>query len=240
MMRTGMKAGFTLATVLLLAVGVPALAADPGFLPQSSLYDPAALLPPPPAAGSPQAETELAEVKHYQATATPAQLALAKSDNDNENGTIYAGVLGPGWDLTKLPATAKMLGDVTGSEGGFTNAPKAAFHRDRPWVVDPSIQTCAMHRPSQDHASYPSGHATRGYGMGIVLAHLMPNHAQAIMARTALFAENRLVCGFHFRSDIVAGQEYGTLMAFGLMQNPKFQSEMSAAQTELHAAGLAP
>ena len=34
--------------------------------------------------------------------------------------------------------------------------------------------------PSQDHASYPSGHTTVGYGMGIVLANLMPNHAQAI------------------------------------------------------------
>ena len=131
-----------------------------------------------------------------------------------KNGTIYAAVLGPVWDLKTLPATAKLLNDVTGSEDGFTAAPKAAFHRDRPWVVDTSIKTCAPSKPTQDHASYPSGHATRGYSMGIVLAHLMPGHAQAIMTRTALFAENRLVCGFHFRSDIVAGQEYGTLMAF--------------------------
>ena len=229
-----------LGAALMLATGMPVLAADPGFLPKSALYDPAALVPPPPASGSPQAATELAEVKQYQANATPAQVALAKSDSENENGTIYAAVLGPSWDLEKLPATAKLLDDVTGSEDGFTAAPKAAVHRDRPWVVDPSIKTCAPSKPTQDHASYPSGHATRGYGMGIVLAHLMPNHAGAIMTRTALFSENRLICGFHFRSDIVAGQEYGTLMAFGLMQNPQFQREMAAAQSELHLAGLAP
>ena len=46
--------------------------------------------------------------------------------------------------------------------------------------------------------------------------------------------------GFHFRSDIVAGQEFGTVMALGLMQNPQFQREMTAAQSELHLAGLAP
>ena len=224
--------------VLLLAAGLPALAADPGLLPQSSLYDPATLVPPPPAAGSVQAQTELAEVKHYQAIATPAQLALAKSDSENENGTIYAVVLGPAWDLTKLPATAKVLDDVTGSEDGFTTAPKAAFHRDRPWVVDPSIQTCAAHKPSQDHASYPSGHATRGYGMGIVLANLMPNHAQAILGRSEQFAENRVICGMHFRSDIVAGQQFGTIMAIRLMQNPQFQADMQAARTELAAAHL--
>jgi acid phosphatase (class A) len=235
-----MKKALGVAAALLLAAGMPALAADPGMLPQSALYNAAALLPPPPAAGSPQAATELAELKHYQATATPAQLAMAKFDNDNENGTIYAVVLGPAWDLGKLPATAKLLDDVTNSEDGFTAAPKAMFHRDRPWVVDASIKTCAPSKPTQDHASYPSGHATRGYGMGIVLAHLMPNHAEAIMTRTALFAENRLICGFHFRSDIVAGQEFGTVMALGLMQNPKFQGEMAAAQTELHLAGLAP
>jgi len=233
-----MKKSWGAAAALLAAV-LPAQAADPGLLPKSALYDPFTLVPPPPAAGSPQALTELAELKKYQATATQEQLALAKSDNDNENGTIYAAVLGPAWDLSKLLATAKLLDDVTGSEDGFTAAPKAAFHRDRPWVVDPSIKTCAPSKPTQDHASYPSGHATRGYGMGIVLAHLMPNHAGAIMTRTALFAENRLICGFHFRSDIVAGQEYGTLMAIGLMQNPQFQREMAAAKTELVSAGLA-
>ena len=235
-----MKNRMALGAVLLLAACMPALAADPGLLPKSALYDPAVLLPPPPAAGSPQAQTELAEVKQYQANATPEQRALAKSDSENENGTIYAAVLGPAWDLSKLPATSKLLADVTGSEDGFTSAPKVYFHRDRPWIVDSSIKTCAPNKPTQAHASYPSGHATLAYGMGIVLAHVLPNHAGAIMTRTAQFAENRLICGFHFRSDIVAGQELGSLMAFGLMQTPQIQSEMAAAQSELHTAGLAP
>src|SRR5262249_25068639 len=85
-------------------MAVPALAADPGFLKPSELYDPAHSRPPPPAAGSPKAAEELAEVKKMMAEATPEQRAQAASDNDNENGTIFAAAIGPGWDLAKPPA----------------------------------------------------------------------------------------------------------------------------------------
>jgi len=232
----------TLAGLAFFAVLLPlgsVQAADPGLLKPSDFYDPAHFLPPPPADGSPRALAELAEVKRFQAEATPEQRAQAASDDSSENGSIFAAAIGPGWDLTKLPATAKVLNEVTGSEGPFSDIAKKEFQRDRPWIVDSSIQTCAPHKPSQDHASYPSGHATVGYGMGVVLANLMPDHAQAILARSEQFAENRLVCGFHFRSDIVAGQQFGTIMAIRLMQNPQFSADMDAARTELRAAHLA-
>ena len=223
-----------------LLLAAPAMAADPGFLKPSGMYDPAHYLPPPPAPGSPRALAELAEVKRLMAEATPEQIAQAKSDDGSENGIIFGVVLGPGWDLSKLPATAKVINEVTGTEGPFSDIAKQEFKRDRPWIVDPSLQTCAAHKPSQDHASYPSGHATVGYGMGIVLANLMPSHAQAILGRSAQFAENRVICGMHFRSDIVAGQQFGTIMAIRLMQNPQFQADMNAARAELSAAHLAP
>ena len=232
-----MKPVLVAGLAVLLVTGA-AHAADPGLLKPSELYDPAHFLPPPPAAGSPKAQTELAEVKRMMAEATPEQRARAASDNDSENGTIFADAIGPGWDLKKLPATAKLIGEVTGTEGPTSDIAKKEFQRDRPWIVDNSIQTCAPHKPSQDHASYPSGHATVAYGMGVVLANLMPEHAQAILARSAEFAENRLVCGFHFRSDIVAGQQFGTIMAIRLMQNPKFKADMAKARAELHKAHL--
>ncbi len=230
---------YGLALLALLSLS-PAFAADPGLLKPSDFYDPARFLPPPPVAGSARAQAELAEVKREMAEATVDQRAQAASDNDSENGTIFAAVLGSSWDLSKLPATARLIGEVTGSEGPFSDIAKQEFRRDRPWIVDASIKTCAPHKPSQDHSSYPSGHATVGFGMGVVLADLMPNHAPAILARSQTFAENRLVCGFHFRSDIVAGQQFGTIMAIRLMQNPQFQADMEAARTELRAAHLAP
>ena len=72
--------------------------------------------------------------------------------------------------------------------------------------------------------------------MGVVLASLMPAKSQDILARASQYAERRLVCGVHYRSDIVAGQEYGTLLALRLMQNPAFKAQMEAARKELAAA----
>ena len=230
-------AGLAVIAILLSLGSVQA--ADPGLLKPSDFYDPAHFLPPPPAVGSPRALAELAEVKRFQAEATPEQRAQAASDDGNENGTIFAAAIGPGWDLTRLPATAKVINEVTGSESPFSDIAKKEFQRDRPWIVDSSIQTCAPHKPSQDHASYPSGHATVAYGMGVVLANLMPEHAQAILARSEQFAENRVLCGMHFHSDIIAGQQFGTIMAIRLMQNPQFEADMDAARTELRAAHLA-
>lgn len=49
-----------------------------------------------------------------------------------------------------------------------------------------------------------------------------------------------VICGMHFRSDTIAGQQFGTIMAIRLMQNPQFQADMAAARAELVAAHLAP
>ncbi len=125
----------------LLLTGAALAKDDPGFLARSDLYDTASFLPPPPAAGSPASVAELAEVKRKMAEASPAEVAEARSDNDNENGTIFAAALGPSWDLGKLPATAKLIDDVTGSEGPFSDiakgesiatAPGLSMPRSRP------------------------------------------------------------------------------------------------------------
>jgi acid phosphatase (class A) len=74
--------------------------------------------------------------------------------------------------------------------------------------------------------------------MGVVLASLLPAKSQAILARASQYAEHRLVCGVHFRSDIAAGQQFGTVLALKLMDNPRFARQMKAARAELHAAHL--
>ena len=40
----------------------------------------------------------------------------------------------------------------------------------------------------------------------------------------------------HFRSDIVAGQELGTVIALSLMQNAAFKADYDAAKAELARA----
>lgn len=206
---------------------------------QAALLDPAEidasrLLPPPPAAGSAAAKAEIAELHAIAASSSADLLEQARRDDGDERPDLFNAALG--FDITALPTTNKMLTDIAKEESADSKAAKSYFHRDRPWIVDSSIKTCLPVKPGPAANSYPSGHATLSFSMGIVLASLMPEKAQAILARASEYAEHRLVCGFHFRSDIVAGQEFGTVMALGLMQRPVFKAEMDAARAELRAA----
>jgi len=223
---------------LLLACGVLwVTSAQAGLLDPAS-FDATRLLAPPPAAGSAKAVTELAEVKAIAARTTPEMLAAATHDAKDETPDIFNTVIG--FDIAKAPAAAKLLSLVGDEEEDDTKAAKYFFHRDRPWIVDPSLRTCTPAKPGPAPNSYPSGHSTRGFAMGIVLAALIPAKSQAILARAAEYAENRLVCGVHFRSDITAGQQFGTVLALQLMQNAQFQAQMDAARADLKTAHLIP
>jgi acid phosphatase (class A) len=198
-----------------------------------SQYDPARLLPPPPSDESAATKDELAELKAIEAARSAFQLARAKSDDKTENASIFAETVGPGFDLAKLPATAKMLADIRRQEQAAANGAKIFFKRNRPWIVDPSLASCSKEDAPQ--SSYPSGHATMGFSMGVVLASLIPEKAQLILRRATEYAENRLVCGMHFRRDIQAGQTLGTVIATELMQSPSFRVDFDAAALELRA-----
>jgi acid phosphatase (class A) len=199
-------------------------------------YAPDQLLPAPPKDGSAKAKAELAEVEGFDHNRTPEQLAQAKLDDKTENVMAFAGVMGPGFDLAKLPATAKLMADVQVEEKAAAKAAKDHFLRNRPWVIDTALQSCGKDDAPQ--SSYPSGHSTMGFSMAVILARLEPGKAAALMARASEYADNRLVCGMHYRSDVVAGQALGTAVALKLLEVPGFRAEFDAAAQELTKAGV--
>lgn len=221
--------GRTSASVLLLAVwlGGMAQAATPEI-------DASRLLPPPPMAGSDAAKAEIAELHAIAASSSADLLEKARRDDGGEKPDMFNAALG--FDVTALPLTAKLLSEVTKQEALASKAAKSYFHRDRPWIVDASIKTCVPVKPGPAATSYPSGHTSLGFAMGVVLASVVPEKSQAILARASEFGEHRLVCGMHFRSDIVAGQEFGTALALTLMQKLEFQAQMDASRAELRIA----
>lgn len=191
------------------------------------------LLPPPPASGSLEEKRELAELRAIAARTTPEEFAVATGDAKDETPDIFNAALG--FDLATKPQTFKLLAMVVEEEDGDSKAAKAFFHRLRPYSVDPKIKTCEPVKPGKKPNSYPSGHATLSFSMGVVLASLMPEKSQAILARASEYARHRLVCGVHYRSDIVAGQQFGTVLALRLMENAEFQAQMTLARDELQA-----
>jgi acid phosphatase (class A) len=209
--------------------------AQAGLL-EPAQFDASHFLPPPPAEGSAMTMKELAELRVIAVSSSAEEKAAAAKDAKDETPDIFNGVIG--FDIATKPETNKLLTMVAEEEDTDSKVAKDYFHRLRPYGADPSLKTCEPVKPGKAAKpnSYPSGHATLAFSMGVVLADLMPAKSQAILARSGQYAERRLVCAVHYRSDIVAGQQFGTILALRLMENSAFRAQMEKARAELQAA----
>lgn len=89
--------------------------------------------------------------------------------------------------------------------------------------------------PPYSH-SYPSGHATVGAMMAILLADMVPEQRVALFARGWEYGDARVVSGVHFPSDVEAGRILGTMLVGLLEQDAHFRSDLHASRQELRAA----
>lgn len=230
--------------LLLVAAPVAAQAPAPARAPRvlevltAEDVDPARLLPPPPAADSEAQKRDLELTERAYRTRTPERLAQADWDDKHEDSGIFAATLGPGFDLDKLKAVARLLKLVEHDQSVAANIAKRYFLRDRPWAVDPSIKPCDYKPGAAPKTSYPSGHATLGYSVGYVLAQLVPEKAQAIQARASDYAYSRTVCGDHFPSDLEASHVLGVTIGVKFLSKPAMQTLIAEARSELKAASL--
>src|SRR5215472_14620737 len=180
-------------------------------IPKTLLYltpeqiDPSRLLAPPPKDGSPAQQGEMAAVKRLIHSRTAERYAQATWDAQHEDATPFAATIGPAFDLAKLPATARLLESVLHDQAIAASAAKDYFHRKFPVAAEmPSSYrewTCDTpdRKPeSRPLRSYPSGHATLGYSVAVVLAALIPESSQALMIRAGEYAYSREVCGDHY------------------------------------------
>jgi hypothetical protein len=201
-------------------------------------FDPVQLVAPPPADGTPRAKAELAELHAIQKQRAPVELARALADDKDESIFIYASVLGPRFKAEVLPVTDAMGKAIRNDAEIIANMGKDRFLRLRPYALDKTIAGCPYAADKPVRTSYPSGHAMNGYAYGVVLAQLFPARAEAIMARAADYAEQRLVCGHHYRADVNASAILATVYARELLANPAFKAKLDGAAAELKAAGF--
>jgi acid phosphatase (class A) len=117
------------------------------------------------------------------------------------------------------------------------NAAKNAYVRTRPYVVDRNVLQCDDPGPNNGASpSYPSGHAGMGWGWALALAELIPSKADAIVLRGFDFGQSRIICGFHYPTDIEAGRLAASAVMARLHAEASFMRDMAAAKRELARA----
>lgn len=197
------------------------------------LIDGGALVGPPPAAGSPQ---EAADRLSMRPAVSAERLAQARADQTFDPWRIFQPVLGDGFNEQALPRTKALIDATVAAVMPTINAVKTQYDRTRPYAADRSVFQCDDPGNVGTNGSYPTSHGAGGWALALVLAELVPAQADALLQRGHAFGESRLICGYHFPTDIESSRLIAAGVVARLHADPAYRRQLDAARRELARA----
>ncbi len=235
----------TLAALLLVfsAPGRPATP-DQGYLGPGETLHIEAWLPPAPATDS---LSQAADIEAFFATrdliGTPRGEEAHADDVVGPAESValrFTYLMGVTLDRKNAPNLMHMMDRLRADEQALMAPVKkdvAKGGRHRPFVEYPGRPTCPLEFATLGQTgSYPSGHSGLGWLWGATLAELAPQYADVLLARGIAFGESRVVCGFHYPSDVVAGRLATAALLQRVHGDPQFLKDLALARKEVAAA----
>jgi acid phosphatase (class A) len=193
--------------------------------------DVATLLAPPPLPDSAEALADLNEVRAVYHAASPDDQVAANSEK-SFSVFNFAEAAGPFFVPANLPKTAAFFAQVQSDAAWVTDQGKDFFKRPRPYTTDPSLANGKLEKSF----SYPSGHSTESMVLALVLAELLPERRDAIVAHARLIGWHRVEIARHYPTDIYAGRTLALAIVKQFKKSDAFQKDFEAVQAELAAA----
>lgn len=230
------------------APGAPAvLTRAAGYLSPGTTPGSLTLLPPPPAPGSGAQARDDEGARAALALQGGPRWDLATQDADltfpNVAGTFSCAIGAPVTEI-ETPTLYKLLRRSLSDIGLSTYPTKTKYQRPRPFTVNNKpMCTPAIDAGLRKDGSYPSGHAAVGWGWALIVAEVVPDRIDAVLARGRAFSDSRRVCNVHWQSDVDEGRTMGAAVVARLHDSAEFRADVAAAKTEVIAArarGLKP
>jgi acid phosphatase (class A) len=216
---------------LALAAATPAFAQQAP--PPAPIFDGAALAGPPPADGSPRAAADRLAMRPV---VSEARMAQAVADLEFNPFRMFQPVLGAEFTRERFPRTAELLTATVQGVNPAVNAAKRAHPRTRPYVEDRTLLRCDNPENPSTNDSYPTGHGAGGWALALVLAEVAPSHADALLQRGRDFGESRIICGYHFPSDVDSARLIAAGGVARLHGDANYRRLLDAARRELTRA----
>lgn len=142
-----------------------------------------------------------------------------------------------GIDITPetTPEILKLIVGMREDAGDLaTREAKNHYMRTRPFAFFDEM-TCAPDQQAElsTNGSYPSGHTSIGWATALVLAELNPERQNEILKRGYDMGESRVICGYHFQSDVDAARLVASGVVARLHADPGFQAQLAKAKAEM-------
>ncbi len=211
-----------------------------GYLQPSQLPDSVLLVPVPPKTGSWESGADVAVYKatrslrdtpRWQQAHADAELRFPKATN------VFACTLGIDISEQATPHLNMLLRRVRMDASRANDKAKDNYKRVRPYVAQGEASCTPQEKHKDD--SYPSGHASIGWAWALTLAEIVPDKADAILARGVSFGTSRYICGVHWKSDVEAGRLVGAATVARLHDDPVYRAQQQLARKEIESARAA-
>lgn len=192
------------------------------------------LLAPPPLPGSAEQAADMDEVRvvYHAAGSNDMTAAYAEKKFSVFN---FTSAVGPWFTVTNLPKTAAFFENVQLDAEVVTDLGKDYFHRPRPYTTDTNL----INGKLEKSFSYPSGHSTESMVLALVLADLLPEKRDAILAHARLIGWHRVQIARHYPTDIYAGRVLAQAIVKQFKKSETFEKEFTEAKAEMTSAHLA-
>ena len=143
-----------------------------------------------------------------------------------------AGPFGLALSKETTPAIWTVLVNSLATTDQMRVAPKAFYHRRRPFEVFNEKMLTGEEAALSGEGSYPSGHTMRGWTAALLLAQINPAAADGLYARAWKYGESRVIAGAHWQSDVDVTRVAASIGFSRLQTSDRFQAEMARAQEE--------
>lgn len=207
------------------------------FLKNTQAIDSLALLPPPPEVGSIAFLNDQAMYEQGRLLRSTARGKQAAEDANLSAGGVanaFSTAFGSSITAKDTPELHKLLTNMIEDAGDLaTRSAKQKYMRIRPFAFY-NVATCNTKEQSElaKNGSYPSGHTSIGWATALVLSEINPQRQNQILKRGFDLGESRVICGYHWQSDVDAARIVSSAVVATLHTSPAFQQQLVKAKDE--------
>jgi acid phosphatase (class A) len=207
------------------------------YLDSTQVANSVELLPPPPEPGS---LLFLYDEARYQwgklQRDTPRGEQAVQDARVDGDGVPMAFSKAFGIDITKetTPEIYRLLIHMREDAGDLaTRSAKKHYNRKRPFAFY-NEDTCNPEQQKElsNNGSYPSGHTSIGWATALVLAEINTDRQDEILKRGFEMGESRVICGYHFQSDVDAARIVASAVVARLHADSAFMAQLQKAKGE--------